>query len=485
MKSGFCAFLTGALAVAPLLLLADANKPGMGEPEAASARHEKIRKSKKVVLKYGPLHYGKRTDEAMRKWRENRFGQFIHFGLYSIPGGVWKGKTYNYASEFLPASAGISKKEWANLRSRFSLEKFDAKQWAAMAKNMGARYVCLTTKHHEGFCLWPSRYTDFDIESTPFGKDGRDFLKEFTDAYNAAGIDVYFYYSILDWHHPDWRSDIKTKEDEAAFGRYKQFVQNQLVELLERYPTVKGLWFDGTWDRSWKKNGKFSYDLEVLLKKKHPGLIVNSRLRADDFGRRHFDSNGDLMGDFESGYERRLPDARDTKIAKRDWECCMTIPENQWGYHKDWSISHVKTANELIEMLVHSVSLNGNFLLNFGPKGDGSFRPEEVRLASEIGSWMKTNGAAIYGCGYAGLQKQDWGYFTRNGKSGKTYMVVCNVPVSGWLKVKVPRGKSVAGATRLDNGVPLDIEKFDGDEFYVVLKNKSADRPFVITLELK
>jgi alpha-L-fucosidase len=262
-------------------------------------------------------------------------------------------------------------------------------------------------------------------------------------------------------------------------------VQNQLVELLERYPTVKGLWFDGTWDKSWKKNGKFSYELEALLKKTRPGLIVNSRLRADDFGKRHFDSNGDLMGDFESGYERRLPDARDTKIAKRDWECCMTIPENQWGYHKDWSISHVKSSNELIEMLVHAVSLNGNFLLNFGPKGDGSFRDEEKRLAAEIGDWMKINGEAIYGCGYAELAKQDWGYYTRKKKTGRIYMVVCNVPVSGWLKVRVPRGKTVADAALLDGGAPLKIEKFDSDEFFVILKEKSADRPFVITMALE
>jgi alpha-L-fucosidase len=129
--------------------------------------------------------------------------------------------------------------------------------------------------------------------------------------------------------------------------------------------------------------------------------------------------------------------------------------------------------------------LNGNFLLNFGPKGDGSFRDEEKRLAAEIGDWMKTNGEAIYGCGYAELAKQDWGYYTRKKKTGQIYMVVCNVPVSGWLKVRVPRGKTGAGAALLDGGAPLKIEKFDSDEFFVILKEKSADRPFVITLDLE
>jgi len=481
MKKVYAGIMALTIGVSTLLY-ADANLVGLGEPEKADEAHEKIRKSKKVVLQYGPLHYGIRTDAAMNKWRENRFGQFIHWGLFSIPGGIWNGKTYNYAAEFLKGMAGVSNEEWGKLREQFTIEKYDAKEWAAMAKKLGVRYVCLTTKHHEGFCMWPSAYTDYDIESTPYKTD---LMKEFVDAYTAAGIDVYLYYSILDWHHPDWRTDIKNKEDEVAFERFKLYVQNQLVELLVKYPDVKGLWFDGTWDKSWKKNGKFSYDLEVLLKKTRPGLIVNSRLRADDFGKRHFDSNHDLMGDYESGYERRLPDARDTKVTVRDWECCMTVPENQWGYHKDWSLSHVKSSNELIEMLVHAVSLNGNFLLNFGPKGDGSFRDEEKKIVDEIGPWMKTNGEAIYGCGYAKMKKMDWGYYTLNAKTGKLYMIVCNVPVSGWLKLQLPNKKLLASATLLDGGKTLDIEKYDSNEFFVILKDKKADWPFVIEIKLQ
>lgn len=488
MKSSLIAAVIAVFGCMPCSLYADANKAGMGEPqtESVQAEHEKVRTSKKVVLEYGPLYYGKRTDAAMEKWRDNRFGQFIHWGLYAIPGGIWEGKTYNYAAEFLKASAKISTEEWNGLRHQFAIEKFDAKEWAAMAKDLGVRYVCLTTKHHEGFCLWPSQYTDFDIESTPYKKD---LLKEFVDAYDAAGIDVSLYYSVMDWHHPDWRYDIKNEQDEEAFERFKTFTQNQLVELLERYPTVKGLWFDGTWDKSWKKNGKFSYELEKLLKEKSPGLIINSRLRADDFGKRHFDSNGDLMGDIESGYERRLPDLTNKELIKsvigRDWECCMTVPENQWGYHKDWSISHVKSSNELIEMLACCVSLNGNFLLNFGPTGDGDFRQEEKQLVAEIGPWMRANGQAIYGCGHAGLKKMDWGYYTRNDKTGKTYMIVCNVPVSGQLRVQLPNKQKIANASLLKDCTALEIEKFDSDEFFVVLKDKTADQPFVIALDLE
>lgn len=330
-------------------------------------------------LKYGAHSEGKREDAAMQKWRSNRFGQFIHWGLYAIPGGVWNGKVYNYAAEFLKSSAKISSETWDSLMYQFNPKEFNAKAWAKMAKNMGVKYMTLTTKHHEGFCLFPSRYTDFDISNTPYKKD---ILKEIVDAYNAEGIDVNFYYSVLDWHHPDWRYDITSTADSIAFARLLDYAKNQLRELAENYPTVKGFWFDGTWDNSVKKNGKWTYEVEMMLKQIRPGVVVNSRLRADDLGARHKDSNGKLMGDYESGYERRLPDpVKDLQVINWDWEACMTIPENQWGYHKDWSISHIKTSNELIEMIVKTVSMGGNFLLNFGPSGTGAFRIEEQKIA--------------------------------------------------------------------------------------------------------
>lgn len=435
---------------------------------------------KKVT--YGQLTELPRQDEAMVKWRENRFGQFIHWGLYAIPGGVWNGKTYSYAAEFLKSSAKISTSTWDSLIYQFDIPKYNPKEWAAIAKDMGVKYVTITTKHHEGFCLWPSKFTDFDIESTPYHKD---LLREFVDAYTDAGIDVNFYYSVLDWHHPDWRYDIKSEEDSVAFERLKEYTKNQLVELVTRYPEVKGLWFDGTWDNSWKKNGQFSYELEKLLKELQPGLIVNSRMRADEYGSRHFDSNGVLMGDYESGYERRLPEPDNKEVLTRDWECCMTIPENQWGYHKDWSISHVKSPLELIEMLVQCTSQNGNFLLNFGPTGEGDFRKEEQEIAKEIGKWMQQNGEVIYGCGPAGLQKQDWGYYTFNEKTGKVVMVVFNHPVSGKYKVKLPKGQTLQKASLLTKPKDvLGVEQISPTEFFVVPGKVDKKDPLVIILEI-
>ncbi|TAM98012.1 MAG: alpha-L-fucosidase, partial [Chitinophagaceae bacterium] len=240
-----------------------------------------------IPLLYGSHHDGKRHDPAMNKWRDDRFGQFIHFGLYSVLGGSWHGKHYDGAAEWIKQWAHIPDSSYDSLIHQFDPVDFNATKWAAIAKQMGAKFVIVTTKHHEGFCLWPSKYTNFDLASTPYKKD---IIGEIVKAYNKAGIDVYLYYSILDWHHKDWRYDIKSKADSLAFDKYKQYVKDQLTELLERYPTIKGFWFDGTWDNSWKKNGKFSYELEQYLKKLHPGLIIDSRLRADDYGSRHFDS---------------------------------------------------------------------------------------------------------------------------------------------------------------------------------------------------
>ncbi|MHA7109287.1 alpha-L-fucosidase [Sunxiuqinia elliptica] len=436
----------------------------------------------KKDVEYGQYNGLPRQDQAMQKWRENRFGQFIHWGLYAIPGGIWEGKTYPYASEFLRGSAKIATSTWDSLIYQFDIPKYNPKEWAAIAKNMGVKYVTITTKHHEGFCLWPSEYTDFDIENTPYKKD---LLREFVDAYTAVGIDVNFYYSVLDWHHPDWRYDIKSDEDRAAFERLKQFTKNQLVELVTRYPEVKGLWFDGTWDNSWKKSGQFSYELEKLLKNKRPGLIVNSRMRADEHGSRHFDSNGILMGDYESGYERRLPNPTDKEVLTRDWECCMTIPENQWGYHKDWSISHVKSPLELIEMLVQCTSQNGNFLLNFGPMGNGDIRPEEREVAKEIGEWMKVNSEAIYGCGPADLEKQDWGYYTYNEKNGKVYMTVFNNPVLGKYKIRLPKSHTLKKASLITKQVEsLEIKQISPTDYFIIPDKINNKKPFVIILEI-
>ena len=446
-----------------------------------SAGYSQKENKEKIFLLHGAHHEGKRMDSAMVRWRGYGLGQFIHFGLYSILGGDYKGMHYNGASEWIRSWDKLPHSVYDSLYHQFNPKNFDANKWAAMAKQMGAKYVTFTTKHHDGFCLWPSKYTSYTVANSPYKKD---IVGPLVDAYTKQGIDVYLYFSIMDWHNPDWRYDLKTKEDSAAFDRFKIFTKNQLTELLKNYPKIKGLWFDGTWDKSWQKSGAFSDTLEQYLKALHPGLIIGSRLRADDYGKRHFDSNNNLMGDYEQGWERKIPETfADTH--GNDWECVMTIPENGWGYAKKW-MGHWKTADELIEMLAKCISLDGNFVLNFGPKPDGTFRQKEIADAKAIGDWMEINSEAIYNCGNIDWSKQDWGYFTKKRVAqGKVYMLVFNVPVSGALRVVPDKNTTLQKAHFLNGGKELTIEKLDANAFFIHLPNTGYTKPFIITLDIE
>ena len=169
-------------------------------------------------------------------------------------------------------------------------------------------------------------------------------------------------------------------------------------------------------------------------------------------------------------------------MTKWDWEACMTIPENQWGYHKDWSLSYVKTPIEVIDRIVHAVSMGGNMVVNFGPQPDGDFRSEEKELAMALGCWMKKYGECIYGCDYAGWDKQDWGYYTRKGQ--EVYMVVFNRPYSGLLKVKIPKGTEIERAV-LPDGQVVKVTETARNEYNVAMPSQDPGEPFIIKLQVK
>lgn len=441
---------------------------------------KQVGKRVNIALEHGSHRLGKRTDAMMQQWRDYGLGQFIHWGIYSITGGNWNGEFYPGASEFIRTWNKMPTEVYDNLYKKFNPKNFDPKVWAKQAKNMGAKYMIITTKHHDGFCLWPSKFTDYTIANTPYKKD---IIGDIVNAYEAEGIDVYLYFSVMDWNHPGYRAEIKTKEDEVAYEDFKAFTRNQLLELIERYPSAKGLWFDGTWDAAWKKQAKFADDLEKEIKSKIPAIVIGSRFRPDDFGNRHFDANGNMIGDYEQGWERKLPEKIED-INGNDWDCVMTIPENQWGYHADWR-GHVKTSYELIELLVKSVSLDGNFVLNFGPESDGKIRPEENKIAKEIGDWMDVNKEAIQKCGYLNWKKQDWGYYTTNRSNGKKYMIVFNQPFSNELKIQTPEKVYLNSAYFIDNpGQSLSIEKTIKSSYLVkVPTRKSSTYPYVIVLD--
>ena len=470
-----------------------------------------------IQLKHGAHRTGKRTDADMQHWREYGLGQFIHWGVYSIPGGEWNGKKTTYAAEWFRSSGLISTEEYDNLYKQFNPTAFDAEKWAKQAKDMGARYMIFTTKHHDGFCMWPSKYTDYTIANTPFKKD---IVKELVDAYDAEGIDTYLYFSIIDWSHPGYLSGgninspnvkkafqeenynpFETQEQIEKYEEFKQFTRNQLLELLENYPKIKGLWFDGSWDVAWVKNAAWVDSLGIELREKHPGLIIGSRFRSDELGNRHQDANGYLIDDYDQRYERSLPNTL-AETKGFDWDCVMTIPENQWGYHRDWSLSYIKTPYDLIEMAVKANALDGNFVINFGPDGEGNIRKEETDIAREVGKWMQQNSEAIYGVHHSVVEKQDWGYSTQKGD--KVYLTVFNKPLNNMVRVKLPRSKekdmiyvitkaeTLVGKEKVEingKGKPGTFyrDKF-GSSYYdlIIPKNlQQASQPFVICIEVK
>lgn len=447
----------------------------------------------RITLKHGSHRIGKRTDTYMQHWREYGLGQFIHWGVYAIPGGQWNGKTSRGAAEWFRSSSLITKEEYDNLYKQFNPTAFDAKKWAKQAKQMGAKYMIFTTKHHDGFCMWPSKYTDYTISNTPYKKD---IVKQLVEAYDAEGIDVYLYFSIIDWSHKGYRSKAPQNEQEkASYETFKEFTRNQLIELLTDYPATKGLWFDGSWDEAWIKEAAWVDELGKELRAMHPGLIIGSRFRADEYGKRHVDSNGDIIDDYDQRFERNLPNTL-AETGENDWDCVMTIPENQWGYHRDWSLTYVKTPYDLIEMTVKANSLDGNFVLNFGPDGDGNIRSEETEIAKEIGEWMAVNGSAVYGVHHSILEKQDWGFSTQ--KDDEIYLTVFNKPMSNILKVKVPKSKVKGNVyvfeevTFISNGHKVTVknggrDKF-GSWFYdipIPVEFQNSGSPFVIKVKIK
>ncbi|WP_316831762.1 alpha-L-fucosidase [Pedobacter aquatilis] len=450
-------------------------------------------KTDSIPLKYGSHRTGNRTDADMARWRSYGLGQFIHWGVYALAGGHWEGKTYNGAAEWIRSWSGNTAPEnWKDtydkLYKQFNPVDFNADSWAYQAKEMGAKYVIFTTKHHDGFCLWPSKYTDYTIKNTPYKKD---IVKQVVDAYTKAGIDVYLYFSIIDWNHKGYRSAApKNAADSASYNEFLKFTRNQLLELLKNYPQTKGLWFDGTWDAAWVKQSKFADDLEKELRSLHPGLIIGSRFRADEFGKRHFDSNGKMMGDYEQGWERKLPDSVGV-MKGRDWDCVMTIPPNQWGYNSDWKSSYIKNAYDLTDMLLHAVSMNGNLVVNFGPDGKGNIREEESQTAKDLGKWTRLNGDAIYGVRYSGLAKPDFGYYTRKGD--KLFLTVFNKPVDNLLRLPFPRSFKDKPAMAFLNHNTLTIKQVDmgmsndKNVYYDISLPKDFDvkEPFVIAIDLK
>ena len=400
----------------------------------------------------GPASAEEQADRErrMKWWHAARFGMFIHWGLYSVIG------QHEWAMEV----EGIPVTQYQQLAKHFTPQPHAAREWAKLAKRAGQKYMVMTTKHHEGFCLFNTKLTNY---CAPQQACGRDLVAEFVEAARGEGLRVGFYYSLMDWHHPD---GARCLTNEAARARFVEYTHGLIRELMTNYGKIDVLWYDVDWPLSaeqWEseKMNKMVFELQ-------PDIIVNNR-------------NG-LPGDFTTP-EQEINPAK----AGRAWETCMTMNES-WGYHKadhDW-----KSPETVVRNLSTCAHDAGNYLLNIGPKPDGSVPEESVRILTEVGEWMDKNGPTIY---QSEPCQSDWHVYANYTRRGNTlYMHIYHwpgeTPASNGLEFFNPPSVVAIGGLRAKvksarlyaSGKPVTFEQ--GDEYvrFTGLPIEAPDSPVTV-----
>ncbi|MEN6608757.1 MAG: alpha-L-fucosidase [Bryobacteraceae bacterium] len=315
-------------------------------------------------------------DRRMKWWHEAKFGMFVHWGLYSVLG----------RHEWVMENEGIPVAEYEQLAKKFNPTPNAARAWAKLAKAAGMKYMVMTSKHHEGFCLFDSKLTPY---CAPKQAAGRDLVKEYFAAARGEGLRAGLYYSLMDWHHPD---GARCAKDEAARRRFVDYIHGHVREICSNYGKLDVLWYDVNWPLN--AEGWESERMNKMVLELQPDTIVNNR-------------NG-LPGDFST------PEQRIVAEKGRAWEACMTMNDS-WGYHAgddDW-----KTPKTVVRNLITCARQGGNYLLNIGPKADGSIPAESVRILTSVGKWMDRNGPTIYGSEICQVRGGNYWSATRKGNT--------------------------------------------------------------------
>lgn len=403
-----------------------------------------------------PAEYAAR----MAWFNEARFGMFIHFGVYSAAAGMWNDKPVPGAGEWLESGGKIPTAEYrATLLAKFNPAKYDADAWALAAKNAGMKYLVITSKHHDGFCLWDSQLTDWDIASTQYKND---LLKPLAEACTKYGIKFCVYHSIMDWSHPDYATQTPDNGANAPDGggkalwrgnasnpnpdmdRYTAYLKGQLKELVTTYhPGI--LWFDGEWEKAWTHER--GVDLYAYLRALDPALIVNNRVDKGRAGMSGHTTDAKFKGDYGTPEQEIPATGFGPGVA---WESCMTMNDT-WGFKT--SDTKWKSTETLLHNLIDIASKGGNYLLNVGPTGEGEIPAASLERLAAIGAWMQINGESIHGTTASVFPKVSWDgrSTTRRTPDGKTliYLHLFSRPKEGKLAVtgllNRPEGVSILG----------------------------------------
>jgi alpha-L-fucosidase len=367
----------------------------------------------------GPAETAQEKESRLAWWREARFGMFIHWGPVSL-----KGTEIGWSR-----GAEVPVAEYDALYRRFNPSAFDAEAWVLTAKAAGMKYVVLTSKHHDGFCLWDSKLTDYTIMNTPFG---RDVMKELAAACRKHGLVFATYHSILDWRHRDYPLGSpggKTEKISPDMERYDAYLKGQVAEIIKGYGPIGIMWFDGQWEKPWTP--ELGRDLAAWVRSLQPDIIINNRVGPA--------VKGTEVGDYDTP-EQTIGTFRND----RPWESCITIGE-QWAWKPG---DKMKPLEECVRTLVSCAGGDGNLLLNVGPMPDGRIEPRQADRLREVGRWLETCGPSIYGTRGGPFKPGPWGASTYRDKS--IYVHVFRWPAEGLLLPAI--GPKVVSAVVLTGG---------------------------------
>jgi alpha-L-fucosidase len=314
-------------------------------------------------------------DRRMQWWHEARFGMFIHFGLYSVLG------RHEWAME----QEGIPVAEYQQLAKQFNPKPHAARAWAKLAKAAGMKYMVMTTKHHEGFCLFDTKLTDY---CAPKQAAGRDLVAEYIEAARGEGMRFGFYYSLMDWHHPD---GARCKTDEAARRRFVDYIHGQVRELCTNYGKVDVLWYDVNWPLT--PEGWESVQMNQMVRKLQPDILINNR--------------SGIPEDFQTPEQR-------IQAFNVPWESCMTMNDS-WGFQR--ADDNWKSPKTVVRNLLTCTRDQGNYLLNIGPMGDGSIPQPSIEILTAVGNWMDKNNALIHHADRCQVKRSEFALFTRKGNT--------------------------------------------------------------------